>query len=107
MAGSGDLTLTNADNSYTGSTVVDTGNLVVTTNGATGPATAAGIYVNMAAPSAWPVVSPITMAEALSLAGNGNNNNGATRELQRQQHACHPHYPLLELGVNWLAFRAP
>ena len=45
MTGTGTLTLTNT-NSYSGSTTIDAGTLVVTANGAMGPATATGIVVN-------------------------------------------------------------
>ena len=58
MTGSGTLTLTKS-NTYSGSTTIDAGTLVVTANGAMGPATATGIVVNAGGALAFRAASTI------------------------------------------------
>ena len=76
MAGTGSLTLTNAANNFMGKTIIDNGTLIVTTNGATGPANAAGIVVNGGS-LALSGGFTYNDAEPISIGGNGYNGSGA------------------------------
>jgi autotransporter-associated beta strand protein len=80
MTGTGTLTLSRA-NTYIGSTTVDGGTLVVTANGALGPATATGIVVNSGGALALAGGVNYTTAEPISLSGPGPAGNGALENL--------------------------
>ena len=78
--GSGTLTLTNA-NSYSGSTVIDSGTLIVTANAAMGPASAAGVVVNSGGALAFGGGVDYTTAEPITINGSGPAGNGAIENI--------------------------
>ena len=80
MTGNGTLTLTNT-NTYSGSTTIDAGTLVVTANGAMGPATAAGIVVNAGGALAFAGGVHYTTAEPITISGSGPAGNGAIENI--------------------------
>ncbi len=80
MTGNGTLTLTQT-NSYLGSTTVDAGTLVVTANGAMGPATATGIVVNAGSALAFTGGVNYTTAEPITISGTGPAGNGAIENI--------------------------
>jgi fibronectin-binding autotransporter adhesin len=80
MTGAGTLTLTQT-NSYLGSTTIDAGTLVVTANGAMGPATATGIVVNAGGALAFTGGLNYTTAEPITISGAGPAGNGAIENI--------------------------
>ena len=78
--GSGSLTLSNV-NDYTGSTDIYGGSIVVTGNGATGPSSAAGIFVNNGGTLALSGGFDYTDTEALTISGPGAGGVGALENL--------------------------
>ena len=78
--GTGTLTLSGA-NSYIGSTTVGAGTLVVTADGALGPATAAGIVVNSGGALAFTGGLDDTSAEPITIGGSGPAGNGAIENI--------------------------
>jgi autotransporter-associated beta strand protein len=80
MDGDGTLTLTNI-NTYVGATTISRGTLVVTANGATGPATAAGIFVNSGGALALGGGVTDTSTEPITIAGSGPAGDGAIENL--------------------------
>ena len=80
MTGTGTLTLSHA-NTYSGSTTIDAGTLVVTANGAMGPATAAGIVVNTGGALAFTGGLNYTTAEPITISGSGPAGNGAIENI--------------------------
>ena len=80
MAGSSTLTLANT-NTYTGTTTVDSGTLLVTANGAMGPATAAGAIVESGADLAFSGNVNYTTATPVTLNGSGIAGTGAIDNL--------------------------
>ena len=80
MTGTGTLTLSNT-NTYSGSTTIDAGTLVVTANGAMGPATAAGIVVNTGGALAFTGGVNYTTAEPITISGSGPAGNGAIENI--------------------------
>ncbi len=81
--GTGTLTLSRA-NSYVGATTIDAGTLIVTANGAMGPATAAGIVVNAGGALALTGGFHYTFAESITINGTGPAGNGAIENLGGQ-----------------------
>jgi autotransporter-associated beta strand protein len=79
MAGAGTLTLSKT-NTYSGSTTIDAGTLIVSANGAMGPATATGIVVNGGA-LAFAGGLNYTTAEPISINGMGPAGNGAIENI--------------------------
>jgi autotransporter-associated beta strand protein len=80
MTGTGTLTLT-SKNSYAGATTVNAGTLVISADGALGPATATGIVVNPGGALAVSGGIRYTMAEPITLSGAGPAGNGALENL--------------------------
>jgi autotransporter-associated beta strand protein len=80
MAGPGSLTLSQA-NSYSGSTTIDAGTLIVTANGAMGPSTATGIVVNNGGALAFTGGLTYTTAEPIRISGHGSAGNGALENI--------------------------
>ena len=80
MTGTGTLTLSST-NSYLGSTTINAGTLVVTANGAMGPATAAGIVVNTGGALAFTGGLDYTTAEPITISGSGPAGNGAIENI--------------------------
>ena len=80
MTGTGTLTLSST-NSYFGSTTVSAGTLVVTANGAMGPATATGIVVNTGGALAFTGGLDYTSAEPITISGSGPAGNGAIENI--------------------------
>ena len=80
MTGTGTLALSST-NSYFGSTTVSAGTLVVTANGAMGPATAAGIVVNTGGALAFTGGLDYTSAEPITISGSGPAGNGAIENI--------------------------
>ena len=78
--GTGTLTLSNT-NTYSGSTTIDAGTLVVTANGAMGPATATGIVVNTGGALAFTGGLHYTTAEPITISGSGPAGNGAIENI--------------------------
>ena len=78
--GTGTLTLSST-NSYLGSTTVSAGTLVVTANGAMGPATATGIVVNTGGALAFTGGLDYTSAEPITIRGSGPAGNGAIENI--------------------------
>ena len=105
MTGSGSLTLTKA-NTYSGSTTIDAGTLIVTANGAMGPATATGIVVNTGGALAFAGGVSYTRAEPITISGSGPAGNGAIENISGTNALCHPHH-LVRNGVDWFRRRHP
>ncbi len=80
MTGTGTLTLSQT-NTYSGSTTINAGTLVVTANGAMGPATAAGIVVNTGGALAFTGGLHYTTAEPITISGSGPAGNGAIENI--------------------------
>ena len=80
MTGTGTLTLSNT-NTYFGSTTINAGTLVVTANGAMGPATATGIVVNTGGALAFTGGLDYTTAEPITISGSGPAGNGAIENI--------------------------
>ena len=80
MTGDGTLTLTNT-NSYVGATTINGGTVVVTANGALGPATASGIVVNAGGALAFTGGVSYTTAEPIAIGGFGPAGNGAIENI--------------------------
>ena len=80
MTGTGTLTLSHT-NSYSGSTTINAGTLVVTANGAMGPATATGIVVNTGGALAFTGGLHYTTAEPITISGSGPAGNGAIENI--------------------------
>ena len=80
MTGSGTLTLLTT-NTYLGSTTIDAGRLIVTANGAMGPATAAGIVVNNGGALALTGGLDYSTAEPITISGAGPAGNGAIENI--------------------------
>ena len=80
MTGTGTLTLSHT-NSYSGSTTIDAGTLVVAANGAMGPATATGIVVNTGGALAFTGGLHYTTAEPITISGSGPAGNGAIENI--------------------------
>ena len=80
MTGTGTLTLTKT-NTYSGSTTIDAGTLVVTANGALGPATATGIVVNAGGALAFTGGVSYTTAEPITISGSGPAGDGAIENI--------------------------
>ena len=78
MTGTGTLTLSHT-NSYSGSTTIDAGTLVVTANGAMGPATASGIVVNTGGALAFTGGLNYTTAEPITISGSGRPATAPSR----------------------------
>ena len=78
--GTGTLTLSNT-NAYSGYTAINAGTLIVTANGATGPATAAGIIVNPGGAFALSGGFHYNTAEPITINGNGPAGNGAIENI--------------------------
>ena len=78
--GTGTLTLSNT-NTYSGSTTINAGTLVVTANGAMGPATATGIVVNTGGALAFTGGLHYTTAEPITISGSGPAGNGAIENI--------------------------
>jgi autotransporter-associated beta strand protein len=78
--GTGTLTLTST-NSYLGSTTVSAGTLIVTANGAMGPATATGIVVNPGGALALAGGVDYAFAEPITISGSGPAGNGAIENI--------------------------
>ena len=78
--GSGTLTLSRA-NTYSGSTTIDAGTLIVAANGAMGPATATGIAVNAGGALAFTGGLRYTTAEPITISGTGPAGNGAIENI--------------------------
>ena len=72
------MTLSRA-NAYHGSTKIDAGTLIVTANGAMGPAAAAGIFVNNGGALAFAGGLYYSPAEPITINGSGPAGNGAVR----------------------------
>ena len=68
-------------NTYSGSTTINAGTLVVTANGAMGPATATGIVVNTGAALAFTGGLRYTTAEPITISGSGPAGNGAIENI--------------------------
>ena len=75
------MTLSNT-NTYFGSTTIDAGTLIVTANGAMGPATAAGIVVNTGGALAFTGGLDYTTAEPTTISGSGPAGNGAIENIR-------------------------
>ena len=80
LTGTGTLTLTKA-NTYTGPTTINGGTLIVTANGAMGPAAANGVVVNPGGALALSGGVKYTNAEPITLRGNGPAGKGAMENL--------------------------
>jgi autotransporter-associated beta strand protein len=80
MSGTGTLTLSKT-NTYSGSTMIDAGTLIVAANGAMGPATATGIVVNNGGALAFTGGLNYTTAEPISISGSGPAGNGAIENI--------------------------
>ncbi len=80
MMGGGTLTLSRT-NTYSGSTTIDAGTLVVTANGAMGPATATGIVVNNGGALAFTGAVRYQTAETITISGSGPAGNGAIENI--------------------------
>ena len=78
--GTGTLTLSKT-NSYSGSTTINAGTLVVTANGAMGPATAPGIVVDTGSALAFTGGLHYTAAEPITISGSGPAGNGAIENI--------------------------
>ena len=78
--GTGTLTLSHTNN-YSGSTTIGAGTLVVTANGAMGPATATGIVVDTGGALAFTGGLHYTTAEPISISGSGPAGNGAIENI--------------------------
>ncbi len=76
----GTLTLSNT-NTYTGTTNVSDGTLVVTANGAMGPAGAAGVFVTSGGALAFSGGVAYSDAESTSIAGSGPAGHGAIENI--------------------------
>jgi autotransporter-associated beta strand protein len=78
--GTGTLTLSRA-NAYHGSTTISAGTLVVTANGAMGPAAAAGISVDTGGALAFTGGLHYSSAEPIAISGSGPAGNGAIENI--------------------------
>ena len=103
MTGDGTLTLTTS-NSYLGSTTIDSGTLVVTANGAMGPATGNGIVVNAGGALAFSGGLNYTTAEPITSQWRRSGRQRRHREYQRHQHVCSTHHLVWD-GNDWLRRR--
>ena len=81
MTGTGTLTLSRT-NTYSGSTTINAGTLVVRADGAMGPATAAGIVVNPGGALAFTGGLHYTTAEPITISGAGPAGNGAIENIR-------------------------
>jgi autotransporter-associated beta strand protein len=81
MTGTGTLTLSSYANSYTGATTINSGTLVVTANGAMGPAGAAGIVVKTGGALVFPGGINYTVREPITISGSGPAGNGAIESI--------------------------
>jgi autotransporter-associated beta strand protein len=79
-SGTGTLTLATT-NTYSGSTIVNAGTLVVTANSAMGPATASGIFVNPGGALAFSSGIRYTVAEPITISGSGPAGRGAIENI--------------------------
>ena len=78
--GTGALTLSNT-NTYVGKTTINAGTLIVTANGAMGPATDPGVVVNTGGALAFAGGVNYTTAEPTSISGYGPAGNGAIENI--------------------------
>ena len=78
--GVGKLTLASM-NTYSGSTTINAGTLVVTADGAMGPATAKGIVVNTGGALAFSGGLDYNVAEPATISGNGLDDHGAIENI--------------------------
>ena len=103
MTGTGTLTLSST-NTYSGSTTINAGTLVVTANGAMGPATATGIVVNTGGALAFTGGLHYTTAEPITISGSGPAGNGAIENISGTNTFAIP-ITLLRDGDDWLRCR--
>ena len=103
MTGTGTLTLSKT-NTYSGSTTIDAGTLVVTANGAMGPATAAGIVVNTGGALAFTGGLDYTTAEPITISGSGPAGNGAIENISGTNTFAVPITAVRD-GDDWLRCR--
>ena len=80
MTGDGTLVLPNT-NTYLGATTIDAGTLIVSADGAMGPAAAAGVFVNPGGALAFNGGVDYATAESVTISGSGPFGNGAIESI--------------------------
>ena len=98
MSGTGSLTLSHTNNTYVGPTAIQAGKLIVTANGAMGPATAAGITVSSGASLGLAGGVDYTTAESLHIVGSGFAGDGAIQSASNN---------INTLGIPFQALNGP